>query len=251
MSFDQFPPEDDNESNQYDDFRDQYDDERPADEGVPKARSGRTFLTIVGVIGAVVVLSVIALVIYFFVSKGQLTNRFQEQAAQINAENTATAMAATQESVQELARMTEKAMLPPTWTPTLAATKALPATATPRPTNTTAPTSTAISSDDSTATAVAFLTQSVAGSGSGSGTQIAQVTAVQTTQITQATTAQTTQATQALRTPTATKTSFQTPTALPATGFADDVGLPGMLGLAVVLIAVVFLARRIRLSPSH
>lgn len=240
MSFDQFPPEDDNEPNQYDDFRDQYDDEIPADEGEPKARSGRTFLTIVGVIGAVVVLSVIALVIYFFVSKGQLTNRFQEQAAQINAENTATAMAATQESVQELARMTEKAMLPPTWTPTLAATKVLPATATPRPTNTTAPTSTAISSDDSTATAVAFLTQSVSGSGSGSGTQIAQVTTVQTTQ-----------ATLTLRTPTATKTSFQTPTALPTTGFADDVGLPGMLGLAVVLIAIVFLARRIRFSTSH
>jgi LysM repeat protein len=39
-----------------------------------------------------------------------------------------------------------------------------------------------------------------------------------------------------------------TPTAsgLPATGFAEDVGVPGMVGLALVLIVVVFLARRLR-----
>lgn len=39
-----------------------------------------------------------------------------------------------------------------------------------------------------------------------------------------------------------------TPTAsgLPDTGFADDVGVPGMVGLALVLIVVVFLARRLR-----
>ena len=37
-----------------------------------------------------------------------------------------------------------------------------------------------------------------------------------------------------------------TSTALPATGFAEDVGLPGLLGIAVLLIAVFFLARRMR-----
>jgi len=35
-------------------------------------------------------------------------------------------------------------------------------------------------------------------------------------------------------------------TALPESGFADEVGLPGMIGLAAVLIAVVFLSRKIR-----
>ena len=39
-----------------------------------------------------------------------------------------------------------------------------------------------------------------------------------------------------------------TPTAsgLPNTGFADDVGVPGMVGLALVLIVVIYLARRLR-----
>ena len=36
------------------------------------------------------------------------------------------------------------------------------------------------------------------------------------------------------------------PTSVPDTGFADDVGLPTMLGLAVLLIAVIFLVRRVR-----
>lgn len=35
-------------------------------------------------------------------------------------------------------------------------------------------------------------------------------------------------------------------TALPTTGFADEVGVPGMLALATLLIAVIFLARRLR-----
>ncbi|OGO25562.1 MAG: hypothetical protein A2W33_05385 [Chloroflexi bacterium RBG_16_52_11] len=41
-------------------------------------------------------------------------------------------------------------------------------------------------------------------------------------------------------------TVMPTSTALPATGFAEDVGIPGMLGLAVLLIAIFFLARRLR-----
>lgn len=37
-----------------------------------------------------------------------------------------------------------------------------------------------------------------------------------------------------------------TPTALPNTGFADDVGLPAMLGMAAFLVAIIFAARRLR-----
>ena len=36
------------------------------------------------------------------------------------------------------------------------------------------------------------------------------------------------------------------PTAIPNTGFADDVGLPLMLGIAVLLVVVIFIARRLR-----
>jgi len=39
-----------------------------------------------------------------------------------------------------------------------------------------------------------------------------------------------------------------TPTALAETGFADNVGLPGMVALAALLIVVIFLARRLRQS---
>jgi LPXTG-motif cell wall-anchored protein len=37
-----------------------------------------------------------------------------------------------------------------------------------------------------------------------------------------------------------------TSTALPTTGFADEVGIPSLLGMAVLLVAVIFLARRLR-----
>lgn len=39
-----------------------------------------------------------------------------------------------------------------------------------------------------------------------------------------------------------------TPTGLPDSGFADDVGIPGMLALAAALVVVIFLARRLRTS---
>jgi hypothetical protein len=53
-----------------------------------------------------------------------------------------------------------------------------------------------------------------------------------------------TQAAGIQRTPTARTTA----TALPTTGFADEVGVPGMLALSVLLISVIFLARRLRTS---
>lgn len=46
-----------------------------------------------------------------------------------------------------------------------------------------------------------------------------------------------------------TGTPQATSTALPSTGFADEVGLPGMVGLAAVMVVVILLARKLRLSP--
>jgi len=37
-----------------------------------------------------------------------------------------------------------------------------------------------------------------------------------------------------------------TTTALPTTGFADEVGVPGLIGMAVLLLLVIFFARRLR-----
>lgn len=41
-----------------------------------------------------------------------------------------------------------------------------------------------------------------------------------------------------------------TATKLPSTGFAEDVGLPGLFGLAIGLVVVIVLVRRLRLSTN-
>ena len=41
-----------------------------------------------------------------------------------------------------------------------------------------------------------------------------------------------------------------TSTALPTSGFADEVGLPGLVIAAMVLVAIIFLARRLRATPT-
>jgi hypothetical protein len=48
-----------------------------------------------------------------------------------------------------------------------------------------------------------------------------------------------------------TQTVIATSTALPNTGFADDIGAPGLLVMAVALVAVIFLVRRLRAAPSR
>ena len=48
-----------------------------------------------------------------------------------------------------------------------------------------------------------------------------------------------------------TQTIIPTSTALPNTGFADDVGAPGLMLIAIVLVLVIFLVRRLRSSPSQ
>jgi hypothetical protein len=48
-----------------------------------------------------------------------------------------------------------------------------------------------------------------------------------------------------------TATIVITSTALPTSGFADEVGLPGLMIAAIALVAVIFLARRLRASPTR
>jgi hypothetical protein len=48
-----------------------------------------------------------------------------------------------------------------------------------------------------------------------------------------------------------TQTIIPTSTALPNTGFADDVGAPGLIAIAITLVVVIFLVRRLRASPSQ
>ncbi len=277
MSLDNTPPEENKpeelppEDNQYEEFRDQYEDEAPVDEETPAPNGNRTFLRFIGIIGSIIVLAVLVLAAYFVFSRSRLASRFQDQAAQINTENTAVAAQGTQSSLQEIQVMTQKAILPATWTATPQG-GAAQATATPKPANTTAPTSAGASdAEKRTATVAAFLTQSAQGGAIGTpvGTPISQATSAPIAQVTTApsatpratATARATSTTQAAATSAATArvtatlrasaTPLKTATALPQTGFADEVGLPGMLGLALALMVVVFAARRIRLSISH
>jgi hypothetical protein len=48
-----------------------------------------------------------------------------------------------------------------------------------------------------------------------------------------------------------TVTAMPTVTALSDTGFADNVGLPGLIIGAMILVAVIFLARRLRETPTR
>ena len=48
-----------------------------------------------------------------------------------------------------------------------------------------------------------------------------------------------------------TGTIIATSTALPNTGFIDDAGAPGLLLMALVLVIVIFLVRRLRAVPSR
>ncbi|HAL15591.1 MAG TPA: hypothetical protein DCP32_02205 [Anaerolineaceae bacterium] len=234
MSLDNTPPNenepDENQSEglSFDEFRDQYDDEVPTEEEPPQP-GGRTFVTVVGIIGAIVVLAALALVGYFLFTRGTLATRFQQQAAQVNAENTAIAATATDAS---MVQMTQKAILPPTWTP-LPQNTTVQASPTPKPTNTAD-----AAAENSTATAQANLTLSA--QGGSAGTPVAQAASP---------TARATA--RASATSRVSATPLKTATALPQTGFADEVGLPGLLGLALSLVIVVFAARRIRLSASH
>jgi LPXTG-motif cell wall-anchored protein len=47
-----------------------------------------------------------------------------------------------------------------------------------------------------------------------------------------------------------TSTYLSTSTALPKTGFAEDVGFPSLMSVTLLLLVVIFLARRMRTSSA-
>jgi len=58
--------------------------------------------------------------------------------------------------------------------------------------------------------------------------------------------AMSTQIARGIRTPTATASS-----SMPRSGFADEVGLPGLLATSLILVVVILLARRLRATPQR
>ncbi len=205
------------DDNQFEEYRDAFEPE-PGEEGGGEGgpgggRNNRPFIAAVAVIGGIFLVAIIALVAYILLNGGNRAAQVQNDTAQIDAENTAIAQQATQLFQGEILQLTEKAI--PSTTPTPTAVIAVPTT-TPAPTETLVVN--AIGDAERTATVAAFLTS------------VAVVTS----------TAQGTPASAAA-----------TATALPTTGIMDNVGLPGMLAAAVLLIVVLFVARRIRLSTNQ
>ena len=175
--------------------------------------SNRTFMLVIGILGAIFLIALIVLAVYALFIMPQRSAAQQEQAAQINAQNTATAYAVTEMALYQEQALTGTAIA-------LANLEPSPTSVVVFPTNTPTPllalaaeseeTQEAIGGDlyARTQTVAALLTQAASG-------------------------------------------GQTTTTALPTTGFADDVGLPGLLGLAILLIGVIFLARRLRMSTSQ
>lgn len=186
------------------------------------ASSNRNFLLALGVLGGIFLLLIIGLVILFLMRRPNGTEaaniRLTNEAIFIA--NTQTAGAATQLAVQMLTPsvtpIPTETSVPPTPTRTrvvalATATSTAPAGAAQLFTVTASPTGPA---GAATGTVAAALTQS-AGS---TQTRVVNLTA--------------------------------TATRLPQSGFAEDVGLPGLFGMAIGLVLVIVLVRRLRFSTT-
>jgi hypothetical protein len=200
-----------------------FEEEPPAPEQGSQNQGGgggnnRSFLIAVGIIAGVTVLLAIGGVILYILTRSGGSGTRAEQAAQINAANTATSIAATTIAQAEALARTPSATPIPTATEAPSPTPVVVfPTNTPRPSETPAVSGTsmdlaAVDSSARTQTVAALLTQA-ASSGSS-------------------------------------PTPNRTTTALPTTGFAEDVGLPGLLALSLALVVVIFLVRRLRVSQQ-
>ena len=204
-----------------------------------KAKGNRSFMIAIGVIGAIFVIALIILGATLLSRSTQQASRNGSEAERISTANFSTAAAATADelkviAIQETLQAAAKAAaLTPVSSATLAPTAgAAGATSTPVVAVATAsntPTATLSAEKASTAT-------------SSAATQLAQGT--KTLGVGGNRTAYPAGSSGTL----APGTPQPTPTALPQTGFADEVGLPGLMGLAVLLVLVVILARRARFS---
>jgi hypothetical protein len=196
-----------------DNFFEEFEEEEPVVQ--PEAEesegdSNKTFIIVAGALGGILLLAIVAFGVFLLFG-----NRGQEQAQQaalINAQNTATALAATQ--------MAEMALTQ----------SAVPAfTDTPVPTNTPV---VLVPTEEPTAT------QEIGGAGADMMSRTQTVAALRT------------KAAGGDLTLTPDTATTETPTALPTTGFADEVGLPGLFGLGALLVGIIFIARRLRLSGN-
>jgi hypothetical protein len=172
-----------------------------------KKPSNRNFLLALALLGGILVVAVAALLaVVFLVMPGRNAAQNQQRALQLAA-NTATAQAATSDAQKAIILLTPSATPLPSAT-SLVATATITPVIAPAATKILVTATSTNVSDPQKATLAAQQTQLAAGKFTG--------------------------------------TVITTTTALPSTGFAEEVGLPGLLGVGAALIVIIFLARRIR-----
>ncbi len=184
----------------------------------PPPSSNRNFILGISILGGIILLGIIGVIIFSIFGGGNKTSEYDQELALRNAANTATVqaateIAATQAADREFARQTLNA-----------------------PTVTTSPTP-----------VISFPTETPAAT---------QTKVLQTPNATQVELTRQAEEKAGTSTPTATLSAgaAQTATAIaktatggmPGTGFADEVALPMMIGLAALLLVVIFVARRLR-----
>jgi LPXTG-motif cell wall-anchored protein len=179
--------------------------------------NNRTFIIVAGVIGGLFLLALIALAIFVVIILPNNRKIYDQELAQRNSANTATvaaitSVAATVNAVTPTLPPPTATTVPPSATATMPPAKASATPVVAQPTSTITPTPNKDAEVDSrTATVAALLTQ----------------------------------AAQAKLT-----TTLTTATALPKTGFAEDAGIPGLIGLTILFLVVIFMVRRMRASAS-
>jgi hypothetical protein len=177
----------------------------------------RTFVVVAAALGALIILSLICLGVYALVLQPRQRQAALERPTEIMLTNTAVAVGLTEAAAEQIA----------TFTPLPSNTPQPSATLRPTNTNTASPTPVIVlPTDTPTRTPTPFTT--LATVGPETATAAAQQTAT------------------ALALGGGAATPTRTPTALPTTGFGDEVGLPGLAGLAAVFLAVIILSRRLR-----
>jgi hypothetical protein len=179
-------------------------------EGPPEESSNRMFLIAAGVLGVIAILVVICIAVYVLTIYPRTQSANATQKAMVDSQNTQVARIIASTSTAAAIAAIEAA-----YTPTPTATELVLPSPTPSQTLVVAMPS-------------AEASETIA-------PEMATATALNATLTANA----------VLFAATLTAKAGQ-PTAIPTTGFADEVGLPAMLGLAVLLIAVIFLARRLR-----
>jgi arginine exporter protein ArgO len=193
-----------------------FDDNVPDDGQLPEeSNNNRTFLIAAGILGGIILISVACLGVVFLLNRN---NTSQAEAQAVSASQTAQAGLSVIDSALTAtanAAIQPTATLPPSATAVVnlaTATQTLDPNATPDGTSMAGGSTPAAGTPAAaTATVGAALTQAA----------IAQLTIVPTT------------------------------TALPNTGFVDDVGIPGLVVMALTFIIVILMARRLRFVPTR